>query len=89
MSIVHFRLKYESSFLIKHCSTYDASYLLTKYCDLISGFFPEGETCDLPMGPGRYGGDPLVSTHMHIFWILEAITMASIFKQKQVCLTLG
>ena len=46
---------------IKHCSTYDASYLLTKYCDLISGFFPEGETCDLPMGPGRYGGDPLVS----------------------------
>ena len=65
---VHFRLKYESSFLIKHCSTYDASYLLTKYCDLISGFFPEGETCDLPMGPGRYGGDPLVSTHMHTFW---------------------
>ena len=61
--------KYRSlSFLIKHSSTYDASYLLTKYCDLISGFFPEGETCDLPMGPGRYGGDPLVSTHMHTFW---------------------
>ena len=56
------------SFLTKHFSTYDASYLLTKYCDLISGFFPEGETCDLPMGPGQYGGDPLVSRCSHTFW---------------------
>ena len=56
----HSQYKY-IDFLTKYFSTYDASYLLTKYCDLISGFFPEGETCDLPMGPGQYGGDPLVS----------------------------
>ena len=45
--------------ILFHFSTYNADDLLARFADfLCPAHVPDGQSCNLPLNPGTYGGDP-------------------------------
>ena len=58
--------KYNQKYEIQlYFSTYNADDLLARFADfLCPAHVPDGQSCNLPLNPGTYGGDPPIEVEI-------------------------